>query len=100
MNQIIDALIANLPLLLAVVSGLGVWHAAASLIRVAVAKAKDAAKGTKTEVDDIVVAVVGAQLEEVARLLDRGDIGEAKRRFGIVRSQAKPLVPPPGASRR
>ncbi len=83
--------LANLPVLLSVLAALGLWKLGAALIRGVVAKAKALAASTPNHVDDAIVAVVGAQLEEVAKLLDAGQPDEAKRKLGIVRLQAKQL---------
>ncbi len=88
-QKMLEMALANLPLVLSVLAALGMWKLGAALIRKVVGEARRLAAGTKTKIDDEIVAVVGAQLEEVAKLLEGGNVDEAKRKLGIVQLQAK-----------
>ncbi len=91
-ENLLAMFLSNLPMVLSVLAALGLWKVGAALIRKVVAMAKDIASKSENKLDDVIVGVVGSQLEEIARLLESGQLDEAKRRVGIVRLQAKPLA--------
>lgn len=91
-QALIAAFLNNLPLILSVLTALGLWSMAASLIRTFTKKMRELASKTPTKADDVVVGVIAGRLDEVADALDRGDLAEAKRKVGIIKLQAHPVT--------
>lgn len=87
----LDLLISNLPMILTVMSAIGLFKIGAALTRMAVAKAKAIAAGTTNKIDDAVVNVVALQLETLASLLENGGIASEIRKLADAhKMKAKP----------
>lgn len=87
--NVIDLVIANAPTIVSVLAALGLWRAGAAVIRTAIGKARAMAASTPSPIDDQIVSVVASHLEDVASLLERGQVTEARYKLGLVASQAK-----------
>jgi hypothetical protein len=98
--QILDVLIANAPLIIAILGGLGALAGAAALIRKAVRSARDAAKASPNKVDDVLVDLLDDPLLALAEMVERGDLPGAKVKIEKIRAlheqakAGKPLLGP------
>jgi hypothetical protein len=91
-QSLLDAFLANLPTLLAVLAALGLWHAAASLLRKLWARAEEAARGTDTAIDDALLRLAKPAAMELIDLIDRGDLEAIRRKAEPLRKKLAPLV--------
>lgn len=73
-QQILDALVANLPLIIAVASLTGLLGYVAGNIRRGVVEARKAAAATPSKLDDVLVDILDGPLLKVADLIQRGDV--------------------------
>lgn len=85
-TKILELLLANLPILIAVLGGLGALGFLAAKIRRAVVSARAAAAKTPSKIDDVIVDLVDGPIMEIANLIERGDIPGAKAKIGNVQT--------------
>ncbi len=91
MNTALDVLLANLPMIVTVMTAIGLFKIGAGLTRMLAAKLKSLAAGTSNKVDDAVVDVVSLQLETLAGLLESGIIAEELKKLAEEKKKAKAL---------
>ena len=84
-NQLLELLIANLPIIIACAGAFGLLSFVAGHIRRGVVEARKAAAKSPGKLDDFIVDAVDGPLLEVADLIERGDIEGAKKKVGIAR---------------
>lgn len=77
-QKILELIVANLPIIIAVAGGLGLLSFLAAKIRRAVVSARAAANKTPTKVDDVLVDLLDGPVLELADMIERGDIDKAK----------------------
>jgi hypothetical protein len=90
-QSLLDAFLANLPLILSVLAALGLWHAAASVLRKLWARAEAAAAGTDTAIDDALLRLARPAAMELIDLIDRGDLEAIRRKAEPLRKKLAPL---------
>lgn len=90
-QNILDTIVANLPLIITIAGATGLLGFVAGHIRRGVVEAKKAAARTPTKVDDFVVNVLAGPVLAGAELIERGDLEGAKRKAAEVKRIADDL---------
>lgn len=80
-TKILELLLANLPILIAILGGLGALGFLAAKIRRAVVKARQAAAKTPTKIDDVLVDMVDGPIMQIANMIEAGDLPGAKAKI-------------------
>lgn len=85
-TKILELLLANLPILIAVLGGLGALGFLAAKIRRAVVSARAAAAKTPSKIDDVLVDLVDGPIMQIANMIEQGDIPGAKAKITHVQT--------------
>lgn len=78
-QQILDTLIANLPLFISIAACTGLLGFIAGHMRRGLVEARKAAKLTPSKLDDLIVEIVSGPILIAADLVERGDLEGGKR---------------------
>lgn len=85
-TKILELLLANLPILLAIAGGLGLLGAVAALVRRTVVKARKAAAASPNKIDDVLVDLIDGPILELADLIETGNIPAAKAKVTAIKA--------------
>lgn len=87
LTKILEFLIANLPVILGVLGGLGVLAFLARALRGAVKDAEAAAAKTPGKLDDVAVAALKPAALKLADMIESGDLDGAKAQIKVVKAK-------------
>lgn len=90
-GDLLNLFLANLPLIVGCAAALGLLGYVAKRIRDAVRAAEEAAAKSPGKLDDVVVAALKPYALDVADLIERGDLDEAKRRIDVAKLKVKAI---------